>query len=67
VIAGGIAGGIEISITYPTGLSLFLVLSNLSEYVKTIMQLYEKESKKGPLQVVRDTVKTNGITGIYRG
>jgi len=55
ILAGGIAGGIEISITYPT------------EYAKTIMQLYEKESHKGPIQVVRDTIKTNGITGIYRG
>jgi len=55
ILAGGIAGGIEISITYPT------------EYTKTIMQLYEKESLKGPIQVVRDTVKTNGISGIYRG
>jgi len=55
IIAGGITGGVEISITYPT------------EYVKTIMQLYEKEGKKGPLQVVKDTVKTNGVTGLYRG
>jgi len=55
ILAGGIAGGIEISITYPT------------EYVKTIMQLYEKESMKGPIQVLRDTVKTNGISGVYRG
>eukprot|EP01118_Nematostelium_gracile_P000063 TRINITY_DN10057_c0_g1_i2.p1 TRINITY_DN10057_c0_g1~~TRINITY_DN10057_c0_g1_i2.p1 ORF type:complete len:307 (-),score=84.69 TRINITY_DN10057_c0_g1_i2:22-942(-) len=55
ILAGGIAGGIEICITYPT------------EYTKTIMQLYEKESLKGPIQVVKDTVKTNGITGIYRG
>jgi len=31
------------------------------------MQLYEKESLKGPLQVVKDTVRTNGITGLYRG
>jgi len=55
IVAGGITGGIEISITYPT------------EYVKTIMQLYEKDGKKGPLQVVKDTVKTNGVSGLYRG
>jgi len=55
IIAGGITGGIEISITYPT------------EYVKTIMQLYEKEGNKGPFQVVKDTVKTNGVRGLYRG
>jgi len=55
ILAGGITGGVEICITYPT------------EYVKTIMQLYEKESLKGPLQVVKDTVRTNGITGLYRG
>jgi len=55
VLAGGIAGGIEISITYPT------------EYAKTIMQLYENQSLKGPIQVLRETVQTNGPTGIYRG
>jgi len=55
ILAGGIAGGIEISITYPT------------EYVKTIMQLYEKESMKGPLQVVKDTLSSHGVPGLYRG
>jgi len=34
-LAGGISGGIEICITYPT------------EYVKTQLQLYEKVAKKG--------------------
>jgi len=55
VLAGGIAGGIEICITYPT------------EYVKTQMQLYPDIAKKGSLWIARDTVKNHGFTGLYRG
>jgi len=56
VIAGGITGGIEICITYPT------------EYVKTQLQLDEKVGKyKGILDCTKQTIKTNGIGGLYRG
>lgn len=56
VIAGGITGGIEICITYPT------------EYVKTQLQLDEKVGKyKGILDCTKQTIKTNGVGGLYRG
>ena len=56
---GGITGGIEICITFPT------------EYVKTQLQLDEKlgQSKRylGPVDCVKVTVKEHGIRGLYRG
>eukprot|EP01108_Squamamoeba_japonica_P006610 TRINITY_DN5400_c0_g1_i1.p1 TRINITY_DN5400_c0_g1~~TRINITY_DN5400_c0_g1_i1.p1 ORF type:complete len:319 (+),score=95.38 TRINITY_DN5400_c0_g1_i1:63-1019(+) len=56
ILAGGIAGGIEICITYPT------------EFVKTQLQLYEKSAKfNGPLDVVRKVVAERGVLGLYRG
>lgn len=58
IIAGGITGGIEICITYPT------------EYVKTQLQLDQRAAKpkySGIADVVRQTVKTNGVSGLYRG
>merc|ERR1739848_717596 len=56
VIAGGITGGIEICITYPT------------EYVKTQLQLDEKVGKyKGIVDCTKQTVKERGIGGLYRG
>ena len=56
IIAGGITGGIEICITYPT------------EYVKTQLQLDEKVGKyKGILDCAKQTVKSNGVGGLYRG
>ena len=56
LIAGGITGGIEICITYPT------------EYVKTQLQLDEKVGKyKGIIDCTKQTVQTNGIRGLYRG
>ena len=56
--AGGIAGGLEIMITFPT------------EYVKTQLQLDERSAKprfKGPLHCVSLTVKEHGVLGLYRG
>ncbi|KAK9880674.1 hypothetical protein WA026_011910 [Henosepilachna vigintioctopunctata] len=58
IIAGGITGGIEICITFPT------------EYVKTQLQLDEKGAQKqytGIADCVKKTVKNHGITGLYRG
>jgi hypothetical protein len=40
-VAGGITGAIEISITFPT------------EYLKTVMQLYPDQNKKGLLNVFK--------------
>ena len=49
IIAGGITGGIEICITYPT------------EYVKTQLQLDEKVGKyKGIVDCTKQTVKERG-------
>jgi solute carrier family 25 citrate transporter 1 len=58
IVAGGITGGIEICITFPT------------EYVKTQLQLDEKGGAKkyaGIVDCVKQTVKTNGFFGLYRG
>ncbi|XP_060533629.1 putative tricarboxylate transport protein, mitochondrial [Cylas formicarius] len=58
VIAGGITGGIEICITFPT------------EYVKTQLQLDEKGAAKkynGIADCVKKTVKSHGFFGLYRG
>ncbi|KAL2738856.1 hypothetical protein V1478_001422 [Vespula squamosa] len=59
IIAGGITGGIEICVTYPT------------EYVKTQLQLDGKSgaSKQytGIWDCVTKTVKTHGFFGLYRG
>lgn len=55
IIAGGIAGGIEICITFPT------------EYVKTQMQLYPTLAKNGSIWIVKETVKNHGWLGLYRG
>lgn len=58
IVAGGITGGIEICITYPT------------EYVKTQLQLDQRSATprfKGIGDVIQQTVKTNGVSGLYRG
>ncbi|XP_055613255.1 putative tricarboxylate transport protein, mitochondrial [Uranotaenia lowii] len=58
IVAGGITGGIEICITFPT------------EYVKTQLQLDEKGATKqynGIMDCVKKTVKNNGFFGLYRG
>ncbi|XP_076048598.1 mitochondrial citrate transporter scheggia isoform X1 [Oratosquilla oratoria] len=59
IVAGGITGGIEICITFPT------------EYVKTQLQLDEKSggAKKynGIVDCVKKTVRTHGFFGLYRG
>ncbi|GIY82705.1 tricarboxylate transport protein, mitochondrial [Caerostris extrusa] len=54
----GITGGIEICITFPT------------EYVKTQLQLDERSAKPrytGIGDVVKQTVKSHGVKGLYRG
>ena len=56
IIAGGITGGIEICITYPT------------EYIKTQLQLDEKVGKyKGIWDCGKQTVSERGVKGLYRG
>ncbi|KZC07593.1 PREDICTED: putative tricarboxylate transport protein, mitochondrial [Dufourea novaeangliae] len=59
IIAGGITGGIEICITYPT------------EYVKTQLQLDGKSGAgkqySGIWDCVTKTVKNHGTLGLYRG
>ncbi|XP_017848861.1 putative tricarboxylate transport protein, mitochondrial isoform X3 [Drosophila busckii] len=58
IVAGGITGGIEICITYPT------------EYVKTQLQLDEKGANKrynGIADCVKKTVQERGFFGLYRG
>ncbi|KFV20033.1 hypothetical protein N340_06653, partial [Tauraco erythrolophus] len=55
---GGLAGGIEICITFPT------------EYVKTQLQLDEKANPpryKGIGDCVKQTVRDHGVRGLYRG
>ncbi|KAJ8261462.1 hypothetical protein COCON_G00171850 [Conger conger] len=58
ILAGGIAGGIEICITFPT------------EYVKTQLQLDEKANPpryRGIGDCVKQTVEGHGVRGLYRG
>jgi len=60
MIAGGIAGGLEIMISYPT------------EYVKTQLQLQETTKGgtvkyDGIVDCVKKTVKEKGFSGLYRG
>ncbi|KAG9335720.1 hypothetical protein JZ751_004255 [Albula glossodonta] len=58
ILAGGLAGGIEICITFPT------------EYVKTQLQLDEKANPpryKGIADCVKQTVQGHGVRGLYRG
>lgn len=58
IVAGGITGGLEIMITYPT------------EYVKTHLQLDEKGVNKkynGIFDCVKKTVQQRGFFGLYRG
>ncbi|ELT88432.1 hypothetical protein CAPTEDRAFT_195723 [Capitella teleta] len=59
IVAGGLTGGIEICITFPT------------EYVKTQLQLDEKAGAqkryKGIVDCVKVTVREHGVRGLYRG
>jgi len=60
IIAGGISGGIEIMISYPT------------EFVKTQLQLQEKQKSgslkyNGVIDCVKKTIKEKGFFGLYRG
>ena len=59
MFSGGITGGIEICITFPT------------EYVKTQLQLDERAGVArrytGPVNCVKVTVKEFGVRGLYRG
>jgi solute carrier family 25 citrate transporter 1 len=54
-LSGGITGGLEICMTFPT------------EFVKTMQQLYPEYSKKGSMACVRETLAKYGPTGLYRG
>lgn len=51
--AGATAGAIEAFVTYPT------------EFVKTRSQFSGK--KEGPIAIIRETLKTKGIAGLYSG
>ncbi|TFK95181.1 mitochondrial tricarboxylate transporter [Pterulicium gracile] len=53
LFAGATAGGIEAFVTYPT------------EFVKTRSQFSGK--KESPLSIIRSTLATKGITGLYSG
>lgn len=58
LVTGGITGGIEICITFPT------------EYVKTQLQLDERSAKPryaGIGDVVKQTYRSHGVFGLYRG
>ncbi|KAL1529044.1 hypothetical protein AB1Y20_000007 [Prymnesium parvum] len=53
IVAGGISGALEICCTFPL------------EYVKTVSQL--STGKGGVLDVIRNTMRTSGPLGFYRG
>ena len=59
-LAGGIAGSMEIAVTYPL------------EYVKTNVQLQHGAAGtgsgyNGAIHCFRQTIKTNGLRGLYSG
>ena len=54
-IEGGLVGAIEISCTYPT------------EYIKTVMQLDKQKNALGTIGCAKDTYKSRGFFGFYRG
>ena len=54
-LVGGIAGALEISAAYPV------------EFTKVVMQLYSKYNKMGALNVMKKTVRQDGIFGLYKG
>ena len=56
-LAGGVAGGVEICITYPT------------EFVKTQLQLQEggKQLYSGNMDCVKQTISKQGVLGLYKG
>ena len=51
-LIGGLTGAIEITLTFPF------------EYTKTCMQLQNRSSG---YDVVRDTIRSNGFLGLYKG
>ncbi|KDR73915.1 hypothetical protein GALMADRAFT_250603 [Galerina marginata CBS 339.88] len=53
LFAGATAGAIEAFVTYPT------------EFVKTSSQFGGK--REGPIKILKDTVRTKGIVGLYSG
>ena len=56
MIGGGLTGGINICIVFPT------------EFVKTQLQLDSgKKTYTGCMDVVRKTVQEKGVRGMYRG
>lgn len=55
MLEGGIVGAIEISCTYPT------------EYLKTVLQLDKTKYDLGLKGLAKETFKTHGIFGFYRG
>ncbi|CZT52599.1 related to CTP1-Mitochondrial citrate transporter-member of the mitochondrial carrier (MCF) family [Rhynchosporium secalis] len=55
LFAGGVAGGVEATITYPT------------EFLKTRSQLKSSAGPQGILETLRAIVKTEGISGLYTG
>ena len=55
LVSGGLTGAIEACITYPT------------EFIKTKMQLYPKYAKMGVIGAFKDTIRQDGVIGLYRG
>jgi len=55
LIAGGTAGGIEATLTYPF------------EYAKTRVQLRGEHAPKNPFAVVGKVYKTEGVRALYMG
>lgn len=59
LFCGGVAGGVEVCINYPT------------EFVKTQLQLYGKDAAvakfNGPMDVIKLTMREKGPLGFYKG
>ncbi|RKP24929.1 mitochondrial tricarboxylate transporter [Syncephalis pseudoplumigaleata] len=58
LVAGGVAGAVEATTTYPT------------EYIKTQLQLQDGSGRvkfRGPIHCLTTTVRENGVLSLYRG
>ena len=82
VIAGGIAGAVEACVSYPTECvcrgggcvrrrdSTFVRSPPApppARFVTTQLQLFEDKAKLGPIGAAKETIKKDGVGGLYRG
>ncbi|KPI34324.1 Tricarboxylate transport protein [Cyphellophora attinorum] len=55
LIAGGLAGGVECSVTYPF------------EFAKTRVQLHSSDVSRNPFSVIKRVIEREGVRSLYKG